>query len=165
MKRNVSGNKHKGRPRKYRPEPSKEALLAVKDILSSAQGYKGAKGRIEYTQKHRPSLLKRLKVDLKQYKSDGLIEYDQNLASKIHPDDQKVIKQYREDMRTVWIIECGIEAIPDKHTREIAYDTLLRGIACVKLTGKYGITDRAIRKQKRVAILYVAAILEMKNEF
>ena len=46
--------------------------------------------------------------------------------------------------------------MPEAQIREVARDTLLKGIPVMNLTWKYGLCDRSIRMKKRRALDYLA---------
>lgn len=147
----------RGRPSKIIPEASPETINAVKDI---AKSYQKAKGVCAFVPQKRKSLFSRMQVNTETYEATGRIDYDREAVERIHPEDRKVIKNYEEKMRNIWLLEHGVASITDDRTREIARDTLLKGAAVSSLTQKYGITEQAIRARKREAIRLVAFFIE-----
>ncbi len=153
--------RRRGRPTKERPVASDTAVCEVKKMLRIRKGrseYQKAKDRCYIMPRKRPTLMRKLKLNLTEYERTGRIEYDRDLASRIHRDDRSIIETYERSMYVVWLLEHGVASIRDERTRAIAEDTLLKGKKCAELEKKYGISDRGIRKQKHQAIIAVASI-------
>ena len=158
--------KARGRQAKECPSVSKEAVRIIKQMLKKKDGkggYQVAKERCLVLPKIRPTMMRKLKMDTEMYEATGKIEYNRDLASRIHKDDRDFIEAYERSMYTVWLLEHGVASIADDRTRAIAEDTLLKGKSCAALGQKYGMTDRGIRKHKRRAIIEVAALAERMN--
>ena len=134
-------------------KPCKEAIQEIRGMVHD---YPGAKVRCTMYPRKRPSFLKQMGVNLKDYESTGYIDYDTDLAKRIHREDAEYIEQYAEDMHTVWVLEHGIAAIPDETTRSIAEDTLLKRQRCVDLMEKYKMAERTVRWHKLKALKIVS---------
>lgn len=153
----------RGRPAKERLVASEEAVKAVKQMLKGNEAFLTARNRCMLLQRKRPTMMRKLNLNTDAYEETGRIEYNRELASRIHPDDRKYMELYEQSMITVWVLEHGVASITDERTRAIAEDTLLKGKSCASLEGKYGMTSRGLRKQKRQAIIAVAAFAESMN--
>lgn len=138
------------------PDISREAERQVKRM---AREYHFAKLRVRAYPNRRPTLIKQLQVTMDEYDTTGSIQYDEELAKKMHPKDQAFISQYVEDMYLIFVLEKGIATIQDETTRHIAEDTLLNGKRCKDLEKKYGIRERAIRQKKREAIRLLSLMI------
>nr|MBQ4458395.1 hypothetical protein [Clostridia bacterium] len=168
METYTSGKKtgRRGRPAKDRPEVSDEAVRAVRQMLKKKggkNGYQAAKEKCLILPKARPTLMRKLKLNTERYEVTGRIDYNRDLASRVHKDDRDYIESYEKSMYTVWLLEHGVASITDERTRAIAVDTLLEGRSCSALEQKYGMTDRGIRKHKRSGLIEVAALAERTN--
>ena len=168
MEKNKSAQKsgRRGRPAKDRPEVSDGAVRAVRQMLKKKggkNGYQTAKERCLILPKARPTLMRKLKLDTERYEATGRIDYNRDLASRVHKDDRDYIESYEKSMYTVWLLEQGVGSIADDRTRAIAVDTLLEGKTCSSLERKYGMTDRGLRKHKQRALIEVAALAERTN--
>ena len=153
----------RGRPAKERPVASDKAVKAVKQMLKGKEAFNTARARCMLMPKKRPTMMRKLNLNTDAYDATGKIEYNRELASRVHPDDRKYMELYERSMMTVWILEQGVASITDDRTRAIAEDTLLRDKPCSALEVKYGMTSRGLRKQKRWAIMTVAAFAESMN--
>ena len=151
----------RGRPAKTVPIVSDEAVKAVKEI---AKSYKKSKAVCAYIPMKRKTLFRIMAVSTENYETTGCIDYRRDAAERIHPDDKKVITNYEERMRSIWLLEHGVAAIPDERTRAIAEDTLMEGCAAKSLVGKYGISVQAVRARKREGIKWVADFMELQSE-
>ncbi len=154
----VTGRR-RGRPKKLRPVVSDSAVCAVKQMLRTREGksdYQIAKDRCYIMPRKRPTLMRKLKLNLSRYEETGNIEYDRDLAALIHKDDRNFIETYERSMYVVWLLEHGVASIRDERTRAIAKDTLLKGKRVQDLPGKYGIGAHAIWMRKREAIDWIA---------
>lgn len=153
----------RGRPAKERPAVSDEAVKAVKQMLKGKEPFNDARARCMLMPKKRPTMMRKLGLNTDAYNATGKIEYNRELTSRIHPDDRKYMELYEWSMMTVWVLEHGVASITDERTRAVAEDTLLKGKSCSALEKKYGMTSRGLRKQKRQAIMAVAAFAESMN--
>ena len=66
-----------------------------------------------------------------------------------------MISRYISSKEKMDFLRKNIEAIPEAQIREVARDTLLKGIPVMNLTWKYGLCDRSIRMKKRRALDYL----------
>ena len=146
----------RGRPAKERPKVPPEVVREVKTMIKAQHGYEGAKTRSKYYPIKRPSLMRKLKVDTKDYESTGRVKYDRELVTRIHENDQRYIHQYERDMELVWIIEHGVSSIPDVRTRRIAEDTILKNKPVMQLLKKYSLSRSQMFWEKQNAIRYIA---------
>ena len=71
-------------------------------------------------------------------------------------EDQRMVSRYINSKEKMDFLRKNIEAIPEAQIREVARDTLLKGIPVMNLTWKYGLCDRSIRMKKRRALDYLA---------
>ena len=146
----------RGRPQKERPKVPPEVVREVKTMIKAQHGYEGAKTRSKYYPIKRPSLMRKLKVDISGYESTGRIEYDRELVTSIHENDRRYIRQYERDMELVWIMEHGVSSIPDERTRRIAEDTVLKNKSVMALLEKYSLGRSQMFLEKQNAIRYIA---------
>ncbi len=155
----------RGRPAKVRPVASDDAVCEVKKMLRIRKGiseYQKAKDRCYIMPRKRPTLMRKLKLNLSRYEKTGSIEYDRDLAALIHKDDRNFIETYERSMYVVWLLEHGVASIRDERTRAIAEDTLLKEKRVQDLPGKYGIGAHAIWMRKREAIDWIAVFYESR---
>lgn len=150
----------RGRPAKEPLTVSQESINEVKQMLKGKSAYSDARNRCEILPEKRPTLMRKLKVNTDCYEADGRIEYDRELASRIHKDDRDYIELYEQSMRTVWILEHGVASIPSKRTRAIAEDTLLKGQRTEDMMHKYGIGRRSAFMERNIAIRHIASFIE-----
>ena len=147
----------RGRPAKTVPIVSDEAVKAVKEI---AKSYKKSKAVCAYIPMKRKTLFRIMAVSTENYEATGCIDYRRDAAERIHPDDKRVITNYEERMRGIWLLEHGVAAIQDERTRAIAKDTLVDGERAEAMIEKYGISRMTAFREKNRAIKYVAAFIE-----
>ena len=98
---------------------AKDMRAAVKKL---ARSYRDMKNYIAYIQNKRPTLLKQAKVDLREYKSRGLVTYA-DYVSLFPKSDRDIIEAYVKCLRGVYCLEQGIFLIKDERTRAIASDS------------------------------------------
>ena len=138
---------------------SKESKrTAIREAEAMAADYEGAKLRCIAYPKKRPSFMEEMGVDLSDYEDCGYIRYDEELAARIDEDDAEYIRQYAEDMLTVWIVEHCVAAMRNEKTRAIAEDMLLRGQKAEDLVEKYGVTAHTLRAKRKQVILLMASL-------
>ena len=165
METYTSGKKtgRRGRPAKDCPEVSGEAVRAVRQMLKKKggkNGYQAAKEKCLILPKARPTLMRKLKLNTERYEATGRIDYNRDLASRVHKDDRDYIESYEKSMYTVWLLEHGVASITDERTRAIAVDTLLKGIPVMKMLNKYQLGRTQVFWEKENAIKFVAMLLE-----
>ena len=100
-----------------------------------------------------------MKVNLDNYAETGIVDYDEELAKRLDPDDISFLLEYVEDMLNVWLVEHAIDATRSKITKQIAEDTIFYGKKCSDLETKYGLKARAIQARKRTIIEIIAEII------
>lgn len=137
-------------------EDRKRRLKEAKYICDD---YIGAKLRVKRYPKRRPTFFKQMKVNLDNYAETGIVDYDEELAKRLDPDDISFLLEYVEDMLNVWLVEHAIDATRSKITKQIAEDTIFYGKKCSDLETKYGLKARAIQARKRTIIEIIAEII------
>ena len=147
----------RGRPAKTVPIVSDEAVKTVKEM---AKSYKKSKAVCAYIPIKRKTLFRIMAVSTENYEATGCIDYRRDAAERIHPDDKRVITNYEERMRGIWLLEHGVAAIQDERTRAIAKDTLMDGVRVERLLQKYGISRRTAFREKKKVIRIVAEFID-----
>lgn len=137
-------------------EDRKRRLKEAKYICDD---YIGAKLRVKRYPKRRPTFFKQMKVNLDNYAETGIVDYDEELAKRLDPDDISFLLEYVEDMLNVWLVEHAIDATRSEITKQIAEDTIFYGKKCSDLETKYGLKARAIQARKRTIIEIIAEII------
>lgn len=150
-------NTARGRPAKSFPVVQDTSVASVRRM---AKEYEGAKLRRTRTLKKRRSLMRIMEVDISDYEAHGIIRYNREREKMIPECDQKALKQFEHDMVVVWVLEHGIRAIADDRIREIAEDTLLKGMKIEALKSKYDLKRAYLYRLKKMAVVEVASFLE-----
>ena len=135
---------------------AKDMRAAVKKL---ARSYRDMKNYIAYIQNKRPTLLKQAKVDLREYKSRGLVTYA-DYVSLFPKSDRDIIEAYVKCLRGVYCLEQGIFLIKDERTRAIASDMLLASLKCDKVMERYNLSRSSVCEEKKKAIEKVAEFMK-----
>ena len=135
---------------------AKDMRAAVKKL---ARSYRDMKNYIAYIQNKRPTLLKQAKVDLREYKSRGLVTYA-DYVSLFPKSDRDIIEAYVKCLRGVYCLEQGIFLINDERTRAIASDMLLASLKCDKVMERYNLSRSSVFEEKKKAIEKVAEFMK-----
>ena len=115
----------------------------AKRILKEQQN---ARIRVKVYKAKRPTFLKQMKVDLSDYDSCGLVNYDKDLELRLKLDDKLFLLHYVEDMENIWIVDYFINGLTDQ-----------------ELTEKYSIAERTIRYRKEQIARSFAQILSWRQ--
>lgn len=126
---------------------AKDMRAAVKKL---ARSYRDMKNYIAYIQNKRPTLLKQAKVDLREYKSRGLVTYA-DYVSRFPKSDRDIIETYVKCLRDVYCLERGILLIEDNVTRTVAKETLQEGRSCEAVALEMSVTRRMVEYRKKNA--------------
>lgn len=150
----------RGRPRKESPVSQVDPDIlhnVVCEIRSMAREYAHGdlQADVRYIRTARPRLLKNAGICDTDDDSGG-IRYDERSVAVMPEEDQRMISRYISSKEKMDFLRKNIEAISEAQIREVARDTLLKGIPVMNLTWKYGLCDRSIRMKKRRALDYLA---------
>ena len=131
----------------------------LKEAKHICDNYIGEKLRVKRYPKRRPTFFRQMKVNLDHYAETGIVDYDEELAKQLDPDDAFFLQGYVEDMFHVWIVEHVIASARSEVTRQIAEDTIFRGKKCSDLEAKYGLKTRAIQARRRTIFEQIAEMI------
>lgn len=132
----------------------------AKRILKEQQN---ARIRVKVYKAKRPTFLKQMKVDLSDYDSCGLVNYDKDLELRLKLEDNLFLLQYVEDMENIWIVDYFIKGIKPEKKRQFAEDAFIHGLTDQELTEKYSIAERTIRYRKEQIARSFAQILSWRQ--
>ena len=122
----------------------------LKEAKHICDNYIGEKLRVKRYPKRRPTFFRQMKVNLDHYAETGIVDYDEELAKQLDPDDAFFPRGYVEDMFHVWIVEHVIASARSGVTRQIARKIRYSaGKKCSDLEAKYGLKTRAIQARRR----------------
>lgn len=155
-----SKKRRRGRPRKNQPSANIDPEMlhrAILDVKKMAGEY--ARGDLQYDVRyiefHRPRLLNNAGI-FNSNGNDGHIRYDAHSIETMVEKDRKVIHRYITSRETIAFLEKAVEEIPELKVREVACNTLLKGIRVADFAAQYGVSERTVRWRKHRALEYLA---------
>ena len=139
----------------------------IRIVMSLVAEYPQIKFRTQYFPLRRPLFMQRLKVDIKDWEKNGMIQYDRTHAALLHEDDQRFIYQYEHDMFNLFLIQHGIASIQNQRTYAIGVKTLLEGIKCKQLTQDFHLCISSIYwerdKARRIIAVFIRKMKGSNN--
>lgn len=110
---------------------------------------------VRYIRANRPRLLENAGISDRDAK-EGPVRYELQSIAAITAEDRKVIYQYLSSIEKIDYLEKAVAEIPEAGIREIARDTLLRGIRVEELAEECDLSERTVRWKKHKALEYMA---------
>lgn len=109
---------------------------------------------VSQIERARPKLLHSAGIDPGM--TENLPEWDERRMSGFSKGDQDLLRYYISQREKTYFLKHAVNGIEKTRLREIAEDTLLKGIRCEDLLDKYGLSRRQMFEQKKAAVEEIA---------
>ena len=145
-----------GRRKIEKPQASEETIKLVKRMIKE---YPQRKREIYAYEHSRVKMLRFVTTGLPFTKE----EFDrvQNYEMKDLPQNEKnALMRYFEDREIIFLLESGMETVPDGRYKDIAVDKMINGLGTTEIANKYNVCERTIKRAVHDAKYYIAAYVE-----
>lgn len=145
-----------GRKKIEKPQVSDEMLKRVKWMIKE---YPQRKYEI-YCYEHSNVKMKRFVPVGKPFTKEETLTIQKYQSMKLPTGEKNALLRYFEDRELVFLLESGMNIVPDGVYKDIATDKILAGLSTDDIMKKYGVCERTVKRAVHDVKLYIAAFVE-----